>query len=124
MTNGHVVLSEFRVSSSRKKIDLAIAKKTKNKIEPRLVLEIKETSLDHLPPNKIESRVQNDVEKLRRYKNGLENKISKAIGKPVIYFFFCGAGKNGIGTETDRKLAALKPKYNDVILEWGPRLSP
>jgi hypothetical protein len=55
----HLVLSEFPVSispqSSKKKIDLAIVKRTKVekrvKDEPRLLLEIKETGSDHLEPD-------------------------------------------------------------------------
>jgi len=124
LTPRHVVLSEFSIYDSQKKIDLAIAKKKKEGYEPRLLIEIKETSKDHLPASDIKNRVEKDIVKLRRYKKEVQNRdtrIIKNYRKPVIFFFFRGASRHGIGLETDPILKQLKNRYDDVILEWGPR---
>ena len=108
------ILSEFPVR--RGKVDLAIVKKVKDRKEPRLLLEIKETHLEHREPEQIEKKIRRDVKKLLRYKDACDL---------VIYFFFREARRHGIGTETNRKLEGLESKYNDeygghVSLKWGP----
>jgi len=123
LTNEHLVLSEYKVHGSQKRIDLAVVKKTKHKIEPRLLIEIKETRKKDLEPAVVESRVKNDINKLRRLvKQLLVKKLAHAqsLSNPTIYFFFRGARGFSIGMETNRKLEALQQKYPDVDLQWGP----
>lgn len=130
LTANHVVISEFPASGpheGQQKIDLAIVKKirgrrkSKDRVEPRLLLEIKETSKTRLLPDKIEDKIRGDVRKLQRYKATLGDKAGSGSLKLVVYSFFRGARTDGIGVETNRKLEALKPKYDDVSFEWGPR---
>jgi hypothetical protein len=127
LTRAHRILSEFPDRGSGQKVDLTIAKWN----EPRLLLEIKETRNDHLPPEEIEKRIAGDVEKLRRYKKKfLQDKTGKPHCDLVIYFFFRDATKNGIGIHTKhgigirthRSLERLKSNYRSkgIILEWGP----
>lgn len=114
MTAAHTVLSEFPVPDSREKIDLAIVKKTKDADVPRLLLEIKETHLDHLESNEVKNRVQADVDKLLRMTDG---------GR-VVFFFFRGPNlRHGVGVRTNKCMEQLRQEYdkNHVILEWGPR---
>jgi len=113
LNQNHRVLSEFKVLDSQKRIDLAIVKRSKGAIEPRLLIEIKEIGRDHLPPDEIRRRVQPDVDKLLAYKMDKGNR--------VVLFFFRGAGSHGIGVRTNNSLQQLRQEYKDVILEWGPR---
>jgi hypothetical protein len=116
LTATHTVFSEFPVPNSRERIDLAIVKKTKDADEPRLLLEIKETHLDHLEPDEVKNRVQPDMDKLLRYK--------MADGGRVVFFFFRGPNlRHGVGVRTNDCMEQLRREYenSDVILKWGPR---
>lgn len=127
LASRHIVLSEFSGPNFRERIDLAIGswRKREELFEPRLLIEIKETSQAHLTADEIKERIKDDIYKLRRYMKMLEtNKMTgvlKYIKTPVVVFFFRGAGPHGIGTKTDREiLKALQQKYDDVSLWWGP----
>ncbi|HUJ09395.1 MAG TPA: hypothetical protein VL171_05155 [Verrucomicrobiae bacterium] len=123
-----VVLSEYRVPRSPERIDLAIVKRTRKGNEPRLLLEIKETSKSYLSPAQVEERVLPDVEKLQEYRQSLVIEGHKRISKPAVFFFFRdekgtgGLRETGIGVIIDNAMRELKRKYKKkVTLDWGPR---
>jgi hypothetical protein len=126
LTSRHIVLSEFEGLNLQERFDLAIGSwKKKDKIlEPRLLIEIKETSQAHLTTENVNERIKDDVDKLRRYRKALEEKkmmtVLKRFRLPVIIFFFRGAGIHGIGTKTDHYLKELQNSYDDIALLWGP----
>jgi hypothetical protein len=111
----HIVVSEFKYENFERRFDLALCrwKENENKIEPRLLIEIKETSRDSLPADEVNKRIRKDIDKLREYRKLLEeNKEDKnildAFKEPAIIFFFRGAGRDGIPTKTNQDLEKLK----------------
>jgi hypothetical protein len=126
LASRHIVLSEFSSTSFSERIDLVIGswKKREKLFEPRLLIEIKETSRGNLTADEVRERIKDDIYKLRRYSKMLEqNKMTRVLNNfrpPVIVFFFRGSGVHGIGTITDRDLKTLQQKYGDVSLWWGP----
>ncbi len=127
LTPSHLVLSEFEVPTSQERIDLAVVRwrKRESTVHPRLLVEIKETSLAHLTADAVEERTKSDIDKLRRYKLTLEKKkktrVLRYFKAPVIAFFFRGASKHGIGVKTEGEMKKLQQNYNDITFLWGPR---
>jgi hypothetical protein len=126
LTDRHLVFSELSSPTSQERIDLALGwwRKRGSIFEPRILIEIKETSLGHLIAHEIEERVKGDVDKLRRYKKMLEKdgdmNILKYLRKPAVIFFFRGAGRHGIGVRTHQQLKELQKNYSDLAFLWGP----
>lgn len=126
LTASHLVFSEFQGPMSQEKIDLAFVRwrKIEDVPIPRLLVEIKETSLDHLTADHVEERIKDDIDKLRRYREMLEErektKVLKFFKTSVVVFFFRGASKHGVGVETNREMKELQKKYDDISLLWGP----
>lgn len=126
LTLSHLILSEFGFPTSQEKIDLAFVRwrKREDVPHPRLLVEIKETSLPHLTTAEVESRIMGDIDKLRRYRKMLVEekkvKVLKYFKTPAVVFFFRGASKHGISVRTHNEMKKLREKYDDVILLWGP----
>ncbi len=127
LTPSHLILSEFEFPTSQERVDLAVVRwrKRESIFHPRLLVEIKETSLAHLAADAVEERIESDINKLRRYRETLERekktKVLKYFKVPVIAFFFRGASKHGIGVKTDLEMKKLQQNYGDIALLWGPR---
>jgi len=123
ITHNHVILTEVPFSVSGEKFDVAIVRQKKEGFETRLIIEIKETSKGHLTSSEVEERIKPDVEKLRNYGKWLETErkiMMRNYKKPIVFFFFRGAGRHGIAVKTEREMKKLQEKYNDVVLKWGP----
>lgn len=126
LADRHVILSELPNPIRHERIDLALGSwnKRERHFEPRLLIEIKETSQAYLSAEEVKQRIENDVDKLRRYAKMLEKnkmtRILRLLKVPVVVFFFRGAGIHGIGTRTDRSLAVLQEGLDNIHLWWGP----
>jgi hypothetical protein len=126
LTLRHIVLSEFPVLASQERVDLALGwwRKKDRIFEPRLLVEIKETSLPHLSAEEVEKRISGDIDKLRKFRKMLEEEqntqILKHFTTPAVVFFFRGANKQGIAVKTNREMKKLQGKYDDIIILWGP----
>jgi len=127
LTPNHLILSEFGFPSSLEKIDLTFVRwrQREDVFHPRLLVEIKETSLPHLNADEVEGRIMGDIEKLRKYRKTLveekKTNVLKFFKTPAEVFFFRGASKHGISTRTDNAMKKLQEKYDDITLLWGPR---
>jgi len=127
LTPSYRVLSELSGPEPKEAIDLAIVrwKTRKGEFHPRLLVEIKETSRAHLTADKVEEKIKDDIDKLRRYRKMLEEKgktkVLEYYKTPTVVLFFRGAKTHGIGVRTDREMKKLQKNYEDIILLWGPR---
>jgi len=124
LTHNHLISSELPSHTSEDRFDIAILRKRRGSSQTRLIIEIKETTRAHLTFGELEKRIIPDINKLRRYRKTLEEKgegeALKFYKKPVVLFFFRGAGRHGIAVKTEKELRRLQEKYGDVTFKWGP----
>jgi hypothetical protein len=87
LTHNHLVLSEWPCPKSQEAIDLAIVrrKRGKKRLQPRVLIEIKETNKPERPVDLsyVREKIKKDVDKLRRY---MEEEDAELL-KLVIFFF-------------------------------------
>jgi len=127
-----IVVSEFQFSGFQERFDLVIAKKKRDDFqeqlivkekETRRIVEVKETSQEYPTVSAVREGIKDDVDKLRRCRNTLKEKQSEALKyskKPHVFFFFRGAGRNGISAKTEREIKTIEKELDDIILDWGP----
>jgi hypothetical protein len=104
----YFVLSECYHQRTSEKVDLAIVRKTGDEFQPRLLIEIKETSSHQLTDVK-ENRIKRDAEKLLQIRDSIKERGGQAADHlrviQIMAFFFRNADKtNGISQETDRMI--------------------
>jgi len=140
LTINHIPTREYPCLNTQGNIDLALivkhlAQKNENPYEPRLLAEVKETSLDYVTDNK-RKKIIYDINKLLKErkdileyaKNNMEisaraNRVFNRFRRRVwMVVLFRGSGRQGIGAKTINEMEELKKKYDkhDVEIWYGP----